>query len=158
MNNKKQKTLNQREIIDKKLMKWLSLRTDPIPRSGWLKAIRGSLGISSSQLADLIGINQANITRLEKREAKGTASFESVNRAAQAMNCKIIYAIVPDNNDQSLEDIITEKSDNLAQKTLEKLEHTMKLEKQSSGVSPSDIKKLSDELKINLDPRLWEKK
>lgn len=158
MSNKKQKTLNQRELIDKKLVRWRGLQNEPNPGSGWLKAIRGSLGISSSQLAKLMGINQANVTRLEKREAKGTASFGSVNQAAKAMNCKIIYAIVPDNNYQSLEDIITEKSNNLAKTTLEKLEHSMELEKQSSGVSLSDIKKLSNELKINLDSRLWEKK
>ncbi len=158
MNNKKKRTLNQREIIDRKSGKWLDLRTEPAPRSGWLKAIRGSLGISSSQLAKLMGIHQANVTRLEKREAKGTASFESINQAAKAMNCKVIYAIVPDDNYQDLEEIMTEKSNNLAQITLEKLEHSMELEKQSSGVSSSDIKKLSHELKINLDPRLWEKK
>ena len=158
MSHKKQKTLNQREIVDKKLTKWLGLRTESIPRSGWLKAIRGSLGISSSQLAHLMGIHQANVTRLEKREAKGTASFESINQAAQAMNCKVIYAVVPDNKYQSLEDLMTEKSDDLAQRTLKKIEHTMELEKQSSGVSLSDIKKLSHDLKINLDPRLWKKK
>ncbi len=158
MINKKQKTLNQRGVVDKKLMKWLGLRTEPAPRSGWLKAIRGSLGISSSQLAKLMGINQANVTRLEKREAKGTASFESVNQAARAMNCKVIYAIVPDDNYQSLEEVITEKSNNLAQTTLKKLEHSMELEKQSSGVSLSDVEKLSNELKVNLDPRLWKKK
>ena len=66
MRSKKDKVLEQRALIDKRLLSYRKLRSEPVSRSGWLKAIRGSLGISTSQLARIMGINQSGVTRLEE--------------------------------------------------------------------------------------------
>lgn len=72
-----------------------SLSTISAPRQGWLKAIRESLGISTRQLGSLLGIDNAGVLRLEARELQGKATLEAIERAAQAMECRLVYAIIP---------------------------------------------------------------
>lgn len=96
----------QRGIIDKKLKNWLQIRTEKRPPSGWLKAIRGALGISSRQLAQIIGVDMSTVIRMEEREPRGKITLEMLNRAAQAMDCKLVYSIVPQDQYDSLENVV----------------------------------------------------
>ena len=51
--------------------------------------------MTTKQLADRMGIAQPNIMAIEDREVKQTISLETLEKAARAMDCKLIYAIVP---------------------------------------------------------------
>lgn len=66
--NKKQQ-LTQRKIVSQKIER-LGALSEPAPPSGWVKAIRGSLGLSIRQLADRVGVGHGSINQLEKREPK----------------------------------------------------------------------------------------
>lgn len=158
MKTKKTQLLQQRKVIDKKLLPWTGLRFIAAPPSGWLKAVRGALGLSAARLAQRMNINQASLTRLEGREVQGTATLESLDKAARAMNCRLIYAIVPDNEYASLEDILRERALKAARHIVEPVSHTMKLERQ--GVELQDmenhVQALAETLRTTLDPRLWE--
>ena len=52
--DKKRKS-SQRRIMQQKL-DHISRLNEPMPPSGWIKAIRGSLGLSIRQLADRVGV------------------------------------------------------------------------------------------------------
>lgn len=145
----------QRRIMDRKLKNWLQLRIEKPPPSGWLKAIRGALGISSRQLAQIIGVDMSAVIRLENREPDGKITLEMLNRAAQAMDCKVLYAIVPQDNYDSLEAIVDNRSRSAANDLLQKVEHSMRLEDQGSSESKLELKKLSQTLKEKMDPRIW---
>jgi predicted DNA-binding mobile mystery protein A len=149
--------LNQRKIMDRKVRPWTPLRSDRVPGSGWIKAVRGALGMSTRQLAARIGVQQSNITRLEEREALGKATIESVATAANAMGCKLIYAIVPDDRYQTLEMIVDERARDLARRLTDRAEHSMRLEKQGIELSDEEqrVSLLASELKTQLDPRIW---
>ena len=147
----------QREVIEKKLKLWKKVRDDKKPPSGWLKAIRGALGMSTYQLGRLMGINQATALRYEKREIEGRITLDILKKAAEAMDCQLVYAIVPKNPHSKLDDIINEHSKNLALKILKRTEHTMQLEKQGTGISQTELKRLIKELKDNMDSRIWDK-
>src|SRR4051812_21779391 len=110
MKTNRKSLIQQREIIEKKLRSWLNIRAERRPPSGWIKAIRGSLGLSTRQLASRMGSDQANIVRLEEREVSGRATIELLNKAARAMNCKFIYAVVPEDRYETLEAILDEQS------------------------------------------------
>ncbi|MBK8201301.1 MAG: helix-turn-helix domain-containing protein [Bdellovibrionales bacterium] len=97
----------QRRIMDRKLQSWLPLRIEKQPPAGWLKAIRGALGISSRQLAQIVGVDMSAIIRLEEREPEGKVTVEMLNRAAQAMDCKVVYAIVPEMNTKASKQLWT---------------------------------------------------
>jgi len=160
MKTNKKSLLSQRTLVEKKLRPWTALRTDNVPRSGWIKAVRGALGMNTRQLADLVGVEQSNITRLEQREPSGNVTLERLARAAKAMNCKLIYAIVPDNRYSNLEAIIDERAREVAQQLVRRTEHSMRLEKQ--GTDDDDLAKevdsLKNQLKSKMDSRIWWKR
>jgi predicted DNA-binding mobile mystery protein A len=155
MRTNKKAIETQRRIMDKKLKNWLQIRIEKLPPSGWLKAIRGALGISSRQLAQIIGIDMSAVIRMEEREPEGKITLELLSRAAQAMDCKLVYAIVPQDHYDSLEAVVDKRSRNAAKALLQKVEHSMRLEDQGSSESKTELEKLSQTLKENMDPRLW---
>ncbi len=141
--------------MDQKLRAWLPLRVEKRPPSGWLKAVRGALGISSRQLAQIVGVNMSSIIRLEERETEGKVTLEMLSRAAQAMDCKLVYAIVPTDEHESLEAVFDNRARSAAQELLQKVEHSMRLEDQGSPESKTDLDKLTQTLKETIDPRIW---
>ena len=153
----KKNLASQRLLIEKKLRPWTALRADSVPRSGWIKAVRGALGMNARQLAERVGVEQSVITRLEEREPLGNVTLERLSRSAKAMNCKLIYAIVPQDRYSDLEAIINEQAGDLAQELVRRTEHSMRLEKQ--GTDDDDLAKeldsLTNELKSRMDSRIW---
>jgi predicted DNA-binding mobile mystery protein A len=160
MKTNKKSLISQRTLIEKKLRSWTALRTDNVPRSGWIKAVRGALGMNTRQLAERVGVEQSNITRLEEREPSGKVTLERLAKAADAMNCRLIYAIVPNDRYSDLEAIIDERARDLAQQLVRTTEHSMRLEKQ--GASDDDLTKevdsLASQLKSRMDSRIWGKR
>lgn len=66
-----------------------------VPRTGWIRAVRQALGMSTPDLADRMGITHVSVLRLESAEAQGKVTLERLSRAAQAMDCELVYALVP---------------------------------------------------------------
>jgi predicted DNA-binding mobile mystery protein A len=156
MKTNKKNVATQRRLMDKKLQSWIDIRGEKRPPSGWLKAIRGALGLSTRQLAAIVGIDFSSIIRLEERELQGTVSLEVLDKAAKAMGCKVVYAIVPEDPYQSLESIIDERAKRAATELLEKVEHSMRLEEQGSPDAKAEIERLAIELKTKVDSRIWD--
>jgi predicted DNA-binding mobile mystery protein A len=157
MRTNKHSLLSQRTLIEKKLRPWTALRADTVPRSGWIKAVRGALGMTTRHLAERVGVGQSNITRLEEREASGKVTLDRLAKTAQAMNCKLVYAIVPNDRFATLEAIIDERARDLAQQLVRTAEHSMRLEKQGSHDDDlaRDIDGLASQLKSKMDSRIW---
>ena len=84
-----------RAAVENSLRPWRSLINHPKPSSGWIKTIRAALGITSKQLAERMGIAQANVIAIEEREVLQTVTLATLEKAAHAMNCQLIYALVP---------------------------------------------------------------
>ena len=66
------------------------------PPRGWLRAIRDALGLTTKQLARRLGVSQPRVVALEKGEIEETVTLASLRRAAEALDCRLIYALVPD--------------------------------------------------------------
>jgi predicted DNA-binding mobile mystery protein A len=143
--------------MEKKVRPWAPLRTDRVPPSGWIKAIRGALGMTSRQLAERVGVQQSSITRLEERESLGKVTLELLARAAQAMNCKLIYAVVPNDRYGDLEMIVDERARALAQQLVRRADHSMRLEQQGSDAPDlaNQVDSLAADLKSRMDSRIW---
>ena len=65
------------------------------PVRGWIKALREALGMSTAQLAKRLGIKQPSLVALEQSEAKGTIELATLRRVAEALDCTLVYALVP---------------------------------------------------------------
>ncbi len=98
------------------------------PSRGWIRAIRDGLGMTTAQLARRIGVSQPRISELERAEASGNITIKSLERAAEAMGCQFVYAIVPL---APLTETIATRASKLADQRLASIEQTMRLEDQS---------------------------
>lgn len=110
--------------------------------------------MTTAQLAERMGIQQSGVSLLEKREADGKVTLETIQRAARALNCELVYALVPK---QSLEHVVDEQAARAAALLLRHTTHTMALEQQTAGEAETALHQaeLATELKNKLDRRLW---
>jgi transcriptional regulator with XRE-family HTH domain len=60
-----------------------------------LRAVRQVMGVPVAEIAREMGVNNSVIFRLEQSEERGTISMEAMVRVAGAMECKLVYGIVP---------------------------------------------------------------
>jgi predicted DNA-binding mobile mystery protein A len=113
--------------IDETLRELKPLTTVPRPLPGWVAAIRKTLGMNSSQLAERMGISQASAAKIESGEVTGKATLESLQRAAEALGCRLVYGLVPN---ESLEELLQKQATDVARAEAEYVNHHMTLEDQ----------------------------
>ena len=98
------------------------------PPRGWIRAIRDALGMTTAQLAARMGVKQPRISELERAEVGGNITMLSLERAAEAMGCRLVYALVPLT---PLTTMIDDRAARLANEQLASIEQTMRLEDQA---------------------------
>ena len=98
------------------------------PPKGWLRAVRDALGMTTKQFARRLGVSQPRIVELEQSEAGGTVTLNTLQRAAEALGCRLVYALVPE---KPLADTVRERAELLARQRQAAVEHTMRLEDQA---------------------------
>ncbi len=122
------------------------------PTKGWIRAIRTGLGMTAAQLARRLGVTQPTVADLERSEDAETIQLASLRRAAEAMGCTLIYALVPS---KPLEALVRERALEIARRQLLAVDHSMRLEKQ--GVEAKALEPRIAALARDLTPRqLWE--
>jgi predicted DNA-binding mobile mystery protein A len=104
-------------------------RLQPPPK-GWIRAIRDALGMSGVQLAKRLRVTPQTAEALERSETAGTIQLNTLRRAAEAMDCTLVYALVPKT---SLENMVDARARSIALTDLARVSHTMKLEDQDTG-------------------------
>ncbi|MGD9785926.1 MAG: mobile mystery protein A [Hyphomicrobiaceae bacterium] len=127
--------LRARTRLDERLSVLQGSELAPPPR-GWIKAIREALGMTGQQFAARMGIKPPTVIDLEKSEALGTIQIKTLSRAADALGCKLVYALVPKT---SLQDAVEARARQIALRALKRVAHTMKLEDQE--VAGSDLER-----------------
>jgi len=65
------------------------------PTRGWLRTMRTALGRSQKHVADHITMTRQAYADLEAAEERGAISLKSLHRAADAMDCDLVYFVVP---------------------------------------------------------------
>ena len=101
-----------------------------VPPKGWVRAIRDALGMKGVQFAQRLQIRPQSVAALEKSEATGSIQLKTLRRAAEALDCTLVYALVPNT---SLDDVVRARARRIALHELGRVAHTMKLEAQSTG-------------------------
>ncbi|RWK53170.1 mobile mystery protein A [Mesorhizobium sp.] len=100
------------------------------PPKGWIRAIRDAIGMTGVQLAKRLGVRPQTVEAIEKSEASGSIQLSTLRRAAEAMDCTLVYALVPNS---SLENAVHQRARKLAIRDLQRVAHTMRLEAQETG-------------------------
>jgi len=83
------------EQLDSTLLRYAPLREMSPPRKGWIKATREALGMSGQQLGKRLGVSKMRVAALEQAETTGATTLNTLRRAAEAMDCVLVYALVP---------------------------------------------------------------
>lgn len=118
------------------------------PRRGWLRAIREATGMSLRQIAEKMKATPQLVASLEKSEANNRITLHSLQMAADAMGCELVYAIVPKSG--PLRELADSRDRQEAEEQVRAVEHTMILENQAVG---GVDKKIAEELKLRLKGR-----
>lgn len=83
--------------IDEDVSLFLSDKMKPTSKmeGSWLKKVRQALYLSTQAVADSLSISKAAYSKYEESEALGTISISTLSKAAEAMDCELVYAIRP---------------------------------------------------------------
>lgn len=65
------------------------------PERGWIATMRYALGMSADQVATRKGVSRNAVYQAERSEKEGSVSLKQMERLAEAMGGKFVYAIVP---------------------------------------------------------------
>lgn len=117
-----------RAALDTRLASLRPTSRFAIPPKGWMRAVREALSMTRAQLAARIGIKPQSLSDLEQSEAAETITLSSLRKVAAAMDCELVYAIVPK---MGLEETVQKRARKIALKELAGVSHSMGLEDQS---------------------------
>jgi len=144
-----------RHQLDKRLNSLRDSDTFTRPPRGWIKAIREALGMTTAQLGKRLGVSQPRAVKIENAETKGSITLDSLERAAHALDCRLVYALVPR---KPLDELVAERAERLAKKRLKSTSHSMALEAQSVATEDEQeqLKLMIRSLLDKAGSELWE--
>lgn len=117
--------------LDRALEQFRAAREVPRPSKGWIHSIRQALGVSSGELARRLGTSRQLPLQLEKGEAEDRITLKSLRATANALDCDLVYALVP--RAGSMQALIESRARAEAKARVLGVEHSMALENQAVG-------------------------
>lgn len=133
------------------------LAKTPRPPKGWLRAIRDALGMTTAQFARRLGVSQPRIINLEKSEVNGSVTLNTLQRAAEALGCRLAYALIPE---RPLAEMVNERAALIADRQSAAVEHSMRLEDQAvkDKRAAQELRRQMIEELLRRPARLWDEK
>ena len=137
--DKRLRTLRLRQI-DQSLQQWRDADLSPRPAAGWSQAIRDALGVSATALGRRLGMSGNGVRKLEAAEAQQVITLASLRKLANALDCELVYAMVPR---KPLAELLQDRALTVANEQLQAVSHSMALEDQAvKGQSKIDQREL----------------
>jgi predicted DNA-binding mobile mystery protein A len=146
----------QFQQLNTKMLGFSSLSQVAIPPTGWIKAIRTTLGMTMQQLGKKLGISKQGVMDMEKREKEGAITIKSLKEVAKAMDMQLVYGFVP--HDGSLDALIEKRARALAAQIVLRTSQTMKLENQGNSTLRIEkaIQERTETIKNEMPKILWD--
>ncbi|MCU1390802.1 MAG: DNA-binding protein [Ilumatobacteraceae bacterium] len=124
----------------------------PAPPTGWVRAIRESLGMSTRELAARLQVTSPRISQIERGEVEGTLTLASLERVANALDCRLEYVLVPI---EPLDEMVLARARGRAAGLTASVRQTMALENQSP-TDAADRRQFDELAALYVDKRgLW---
>lgn len=126
-----------------------------VPSQGWISTLRNALGMPLYVLASRLNMTPTGAKRLEQREADGSITIQVLRKAAEAMDMRLEYVLVP--KDGSLQKLIERRALEVARELVERTDQSMRLEDQAVSREriAEAIKEKAEELQRELSKELW---
>jgi predicted DNA-binding mobile mystery protein A len=138
--------------LDEALKEWKNLGSRP--ERGWIRTLREALGMTLSDLARRLDLTFQAVAQLEKAERKGTITLSRLETVANALECDLVYALVPRG---TLQVFLEKEARRRARRMLDRVRHSMSLEAQdiSERESEHQLQELTDELLSGSWRTIW---
>jgi predicted DNA-binding mobile mystery protein A len=143
--------------LDKRFVALRPLARAQRPPKGWLRAVRDALGMTTAQLGKRLGVSQPRIVELEQSEVSGGVTLNTLQRAAEALGCRLVYALVPD---RPLADTVRERAELVATRHANAVAQSMRLEDQevTDREVAKELQRQQVERLLRRPARLWDEK
>lgn len=144
------------EQLDVKLSPFYEVGSVAIPNSGWIKSIRTTLNMSLRQLAKRLNITSQSVSEMEKREANGSITMNTLRDLARGLDMQFVYGFV--SNKGSIEEMIEQRAQEIAKEIVGRTHVTMTLEDQQNSNEriAKAIRQKKEEIKDELPKYLWD--
>jgi len=111
--------------------------------------------MTNAQFAKRLKRKPQTALDLQKREVAQTIQLNTLRELAQALDCELVYAIVPR---KPLDRMVAEQAEAQARRTLRRTGHSMELERQGLGVRERTraFEREIDRLLAGSRRKLWE--
>lgn len=151
MSIKKIVTAQYQSVVDRAAV---SARGLSLPKEGWIRTVRKALGMSGAQLARRLGVTRALVSNTERAELSGSVTIKAMQQMAKAMDCRFVYAIVPDG---AIQDMISKRAREKALAIVDRANKHMALEAQTLSKEQInfEIRRLQQELVNEMPSDLW---
>lgn len=124
------------------------------PKEGWIAIMRKALGMSAPELARRMGVTKAAIYQAERKEREGGVTLRHMEKLAEALGGRFVYAIVPD---ESVEDALRAQARKKAESIIKRASAHMALEMQplTREQTREEIDRLAEELLRERPSDFW---
>jgi len=146
----------QVQQLNSKMQEFAGVGNVVSPPSGWIKAIRTSLGMSLLQLGNRLSVTKQSVRDMERREQEGSITIKALREAAKALDMQLVYGLVP--VDGSMEKLIERKAKELATEIVMRTSNSMRLEDQENNLEriQKAIEERTSLLKNEMPKSLWD--
>lgn len=146
----------QLQQLNNKMKVFALLKQVIPPPTGWIKAIRISLGMTLQQLGNRLSISKQGVLDIEKREKQGSITIKSLREIAKVLDMQLVYGFVP--NDGTLEALIEKRANQLAKEIVMRTSDSMHLEDQGNSKKRIEkaIKERAEIIKLEMPKILWD--
>jgi predicted DNA-binding mobile mystery protein A len=86
---------SQLQQLDRTLAGFRAVQALPRPPKGWIRAMREAMGVSAGDVGRILGVSRQLPLQFEKAEADDTITLKSLRSVAHALDCELVYALVP---------------------------------------------------------------
>lgn len=146
----------QVQQLNTKMLSFATLQEVTIPPTGWIRAIRTTIGMSMRQLGKKLNVTKQGIMDIENRERDGSITLKSLREIARVMDMQLVYGLVP--NDGSLDALIDKKAVEVAKQVVMRSAQTMALEDQANSFIRIEtaIRERAEAIKSEMPKILWD--
>lgn len=142
-----------RKQVSRRLDALIELRDQFKGVDSWVDYVRLGLGMSLVQLASRLGLAQSSVSQSIRLEKEGRITIEKLREVADAMDCDLVYGLVPR---KKMEDIVRDQAIKKTVELMEQAETHMSLEDQKVLIDKQE--RFDDLVEERLYSRhLWDK-
>jgi len=125
------------------------------PLGGWIVTYQEAIGMNAPALAERLGVSRNSVYSSIEKEQAGSISVNQLDKMAEAMGGKLVYAIVP--REGPVDQTVMVQARKKAKRIIQRTHAHMALEEQTDGLRSQEemIEELAVEMVRGMPRDFW---